>query len=116
MPELSDGLESGDTVATAEFETPVKGAPNLLTDGEPSPEFETPVKGPKHVRKLLPRPVGARPGGPKLPAGLMTLSDVEGWLGQFQLPPKYAEAVLAELANGPSDGDVETHSVCNRKC
>ena len=32
-------------------------------------EFETPVKGPKQVRKLLPRPVGARPGGLKSPTG-----------------------------------------------
>ena len=40
MPGLSDGLESGDTVANV--------------------EFETPVKGPKQVHKLLPRPAGAR--------------------------------------------------------
>ena len=95
MPELSDGLESGDTVATVECETPVKGAPNLLTDGEPSPEFETPVKGPKHVRKLLPRPVGARTGGPKSPAGDTPAKEANE---QSQLTQKLAENIMAEAA------------------
>ena len=35
-------------------------------------EFETPVKGPKQVHKLLPRPVGARPGVQKPPMGVNT--------------------------------------------
>ena len=35
--------------------------------GQPNVELQTPVKGPEQVHKLLPRPVGARPGVQKPP-------------------------------------------------